>query len=153
MEMNRLNFQIEEKDKLSFRVFDEFQKMLFEYRYEPTHKLAIQTWHSFNEDENIINIYKKVAKFAFENKQLIVGSITDLTNAEGSFDGTNEWLTREYMPIAVKYGFKFAAVVRSNDFFANLALEDLEAIEVGYTNKNFNNFEDSYAWIVAQLSK
>lgn len=153
MKIDQLNFQVDTKDNLSFRVLDEYQKLLFDYRYEPTYRLAIQTWHGFIEDPIIIGIYQYVAKFAFTNKQPIFGSITDLTNIEGSFDGTNDWLTKEYMPIAVKYGFRFAVVVRPKDFFANLALEDLEEFKVGYTHKDFDNFEESYAWITAQLSK
>jgi hypothetical protein len=153
MEIDQLSFQTDTKDNLRFQVFDDYQKLIFEYRYEPAYRLAIDTWYGFIEAQIIICIYEYIAKFAFENKQLIAGSITDLTDIEGSFDGISEWLTNDYMPTAVKYGFRFAAVVRSKDFFANLALEDLGEFKVGYTHKDFDKFEESYVWITAQLSK
>jgi len=143
---------ISEND-LSFKVLDKYQKIIFEYRYESAHKLAIQIWYGFIRDTTIIEIYKEIAKFAFQRKQAIFGSITDLTDVEGSFDGTNEWLTKEYMPIAIKYGFRFAANINSKDFFANLALDELEELKTGYVSKAFDNFEDGYEWVTAQLSK
>lgn len=153
MKIDQLNFQVDTKDNLSFRVFDDYQKLLFEYRYEPAHRLTIQTWYGFLEDPIIISIYKYIAKFAFTNKQLIIGSISDLVSAEGSFDGISEWLTKEYTATAVKYGFRFGATVRSKDFFTNLALEDFKEFKVDHTHKYFDSFEESYTWITAELSK
>lgn len=147
------NYKILSENDLEFRIVNKQNKVIFEYRYELIHKLAVHTWHGFMEDSIIIEIYKFIAQFGFQRKQTVFGSITDLRNIEGSFDGTNEWLTKEYLPIAVKYGFRFAATVRSNDFYANLALEELDELGVGYTSKIFDNFEDAYAWVTEQLSK
>lgn len=151
--LNNSNHHILSENDLTFTIVNKYKKVIFEYRYEPAYKLAVHVWHGFIDDNTIIEIYKFTAQFGFQRKQFVFGSITDLQDIEGSFDGTNEWLTKEYIPIAVKYGFRFATTIRSKDFFANLALEELEALGVGYTNKIFDSFEEGYAWITEQLSK
>lgn len=149
MIMNNLNIQIE--SDLSFYVLDNHQKKMFDYKYEPSYRLSIQTWYGFILPPTIIDIYQAIAKFAFERKQAIHGSITDLREIEGSFDSTNEWLVNEYMPRAVKYGFRVAGIIQAQDFYARLATEDLEEMKSNYKTKHFENFEECYAWITEEL--
>lgn len=146
-----MNIHIE--NDLVFRIEDKFQRKIFEYRYEPRYKLSIQTWYGFILPQTIIEIYQYIAKFAFERKQLIYGSITDLREIEGSFDSTNEWVANEYIPRAVKYGFRIAGIINSPDFYAQLALEDLEELKNGYKSKQFDTFEECYAWVTGELEQ
>ncbi|MCU0446007.1 MAG: hypothetical protein MUE85_13940 [Microscillaceae bacterium] len=141
------------EDEYNFRAYNELDQEIFHYRYEPSYKLAIQTWQNYVPDADIIAIYQKIAQFAFQNQQPIIGSITDILGIDGSFDGTNEWLMREYMPISVKYGFRFAATVQPLEFYAQLALEEAlgMAHEVGFTTQYFESLDEAYQWVTEQL--
>jgi hypothetical protein len=113
----------------------------------------VQRWYGYIADEDVKSIYGIIAKFAFEHKQKIVGSVTDLSATEGSFAGTNEWLITEYMPISVKYGFRVAANIRANDLYANLALEDLYELHPIFEHQIFDTFEEGYTWIINRLAE
>jgi hypothetical protein len=141
------------EDKYSFRVYNAIKEEIFYYKYEPAYKLAIQTWQNYIPDEDIIAIYQYMAQYAFQHQQLIVASINDLQGVDGSFDGVRDWLANEYLPLGVKYGFRFTAVVRPKDFYAQLALEEAQDIpqNLGYTAQNFNDFDTAYEWIVQKL--
>ena len=149
--MISVHFQI--VDDFNFEVVDSYQRKVFTYHYEPAYQLAIQTWYGFIHPDTIIEIYKYIAKFAYEHKQPIYGSITDLIGIEGSFDSTNDWVVNEYMPRAVKYGFRLAGIIQPQEFYAQLALEDMEEIKRGYQTKIFDNFDECYSWITKELGK
>ncbi|MCU0443499.1 MAG: hypothetical protein MUE85_01180 [Microscillaceae bacterium] len=141
------------ENEYNFRVYNAMKENIFHYKYEPEYKLAIQTWQNYIPDENIIAIYQYMAQYAFQHQQLIVASINNLQGVDGSFDGVRDWLSTEYLPRAVKYGFKFTATVRPKDFYAQLALEEAQDIpqHLGYTAQNFNDFEAAYEWIKQKL--
>jgi hypothetical protein len=142
------------EDDYNFKVFNQLNQQIFHYQYEPQFKLAKQTWQNYIPDADVIAIYQYVAQFAFQHQQPIIGSISDLINIEGSFDGSNEWLMKEYMPISVKYGFRFAATVRPLEFYAQLALDEIfEPAQVaGFIARDFDNFVVAYQWITTEIS-
>jgi hypothetical protein len=142
------------EDDYNFRVLNYLNQEIFHYQYEPKFKLAKQRWQNYVPDADVIAIYQYIAQFAFQHQQAIIGSISDILNIEGSFDGSNEWLMKEYMPLSVKYGFRFAATVRPLDFYAQLALDETfePAKEVGFTAQDFDNFEAAYQWVTQELS-
>lgn len=145
-------YTIEMINETNFRVLNALENVSFEYRYETEYKLAIQTWYGFMPYQKVIEVYLLIAQYAFMHKQPIFGSLTDLRQQEGSFDESNDWLINEYMPKAVKYGFKYAATVRPQDFYAQLALEEVKAMNQLFHTKDFENFDEAYQWVTSNLS-
>ncbi|MCU0446006.1 MAG: hypothetical protein MUE85_13935 [Microscillaceae bacterium] len=146
-----MKFVIE--DDYNFRVYSMFNEEIFHYQYDPHYKLSIQTWKSYMLTQDVVSIYQYIAKFAFEHKQLIIGSLSDLRTLAGAFDSSNEWLMKEYMPLAIKNGFRFSATVRPEDSFADLALEEIVimARALGYGSQYFIHYSDAYHWLIQQL--
>jgi hypothetical protein len=142
------------ENEYNFRVYSMFGEEVFHYQYDPQYKLSLQIWKNYVLEKDVIDIYKYVAQFAYEHQQVIVGSLSDLSIIQGDISGSNRWLMKEFMPISVKYGFRFAATVRPEDFFVELALEEIIIIakEMGYTAEYFNNYAEAYQWITQQLT-
>jgi hypothetical protein len=142
------------EDDYNFRVYNRSEQEVFHYQYDPALKLAIQTWQNYIPDEDIIRVFQYLSQFAVQHKQLIIASINNIEAVDGSFDGIREWLAQEYMPIAVKYGFRYTATVRPTDFYAQLALNEAESIpqDLGYTAQYFDNYAEAYQWITQQLT-
>jgi hypothetical protein len=143
------------ENEQNFRVYGMFGEDIFEYHYEPQYKLSLQIWKNYVSEQDVVAIFKYLAQFAFEHRQTIVGSLSDLSLIAGDISGANKWLLREYMPNAVKYGFRFAATVRPEDFFVELAIEDIIIIakDVGYNAQYFNDFEEAYQWLTQELTE
>jgi hypothetical protein len=143
------------EDDYNFRVYNRLEQEVFHYQYNPELKLSLQIWKNYIIEEDVIAIYKYIAQFAFQHKHLIIGSLSDLLTIEGSFHGSSEWLMKEYMPLSVKYGLRFTATVRPNEFFAQLAMDEIiiMAKELGYTAQYFDNYAEAQQWITQKLQE
>lgn len=137
-------------DSLNFYVLNTLDKEVFRFIYVPEKRYSIHYWIDYVTPEQMVEIYICTAKFCFHHQNRILGTLNNLENMEGSFEPTNEWFIKEYMPVSVKNGFKYSAVVRPKDFFTHLALDDLIEIAI-YENKDFDNHEEALAWLESML--
>ncbi len=138
-------------DELNFSVHNQINdELVFTYQYFPELKYAIQIWRRYIDFEQMIEIYLYIARYSYVNKQKIYGSISDLADFDGSFADMNEWFIGEYMPISVKNGFAFSAVIKPKDFFTTLALDDLVSIAI-YQTGEFETMEEGINWLEENL--
>lgn len=140
----------------NFKLYNPINKeLLFEYSYVPQYFLSIQKWYGYTDEANIIETYKLIAKYAFDNKQFILGSISDISETDGSFHLSNEWVTQKYIPKSVSLGYRYAFFVKPKDLVAELALEDalenLNKIQGLKEVKVFDTFEQAYAYAQQKL--
>jgi len=50
---------------------------------------------------------------------------TDLRDAKGTFTAANDWIENDFMPKAIKLGYKYSAILYPSDVFTKFALQDL----------------------------
>ncbi len=138
-------------DELNFSVHNQINgELVSTYQYFPELKYAIHVWQNYIDPDQLKEIYLYIARYAYINKQSIYGSISDLMNFDGSFEPVNEWFIKEYMPMSLKQGFAFSAVVKPKEFFATLALDDLLAIAI-YQTGEFETMEEGINWLEENL--
>ncbi len=138
-------------DELNFSVHNQTNdELVFTYQYFPELKYAIQVWRKYIDSDQMREIYLYIGQYTYANKQKIYGTISDLMTFDGSFEPMNEWFIKEYMPISVKNGFAFSAVVKPKDFFATLALDDLNSIAI-YHHEEFETMEEGINWLEENL--
>lgn len=118
------DLKLVEKSETSFDILSKEDYVFFSYQYFPEYQLTIQKWFGSLQDEQIIEIYKQAGFFAYERRQQIVMSITDIQETENSFHLTNTWVAEEFIPKSIPLGYKYVFFVRPAEFFAELALED-----------------------------
>jgi len=138
-------------DNAHFIAKNALGETVFEYTHLVDIPVCVDVWKSFSHDEQVRAIYEYKAAFSFQNKQQVFGSITDLSETDGSFDGSSEWLIKEYMPKAVKYGYKYNATIHAKDFYAQLAYEELEEIERDFEMMLFEDHETALNWLKEKL--
>ncbi len=119
--------------------------------YESEYNLSIVSWVGCIPEILIISAYVNIGIFAKQNNWRVIRNIVNLSQLEGSFDETNEWLMENYMPKLIERGFKCSAIVQSQDLYAQLATgETLELAENLFTTQIFQSYQEAYHWIVMQ---
>lgn len=146
-----MNVRFIEDSPFQLRAINQFGHEFCLFRYIPEHQLSLIQWMGFVEDNNIKEAYLHIGLFCRKYLYQVVRSVTDLTAIDGSFDNTNEWLLQEIMPKMVKYGYRYSAIVRPQEFFAVLATEEQDAMVNGlYINRMFDDSQSAYDWVVQQ---
>lgn len=122
---------------------------LFEYLEE--HQMAIYTIKGYFTAEDIKHIYKFLSYHVYSNQMPVVRSVTDSREVEGSFHQMNDWFIGHFMPKVVANGFKANANILSEDFYAKLAQEDLDA-KIGdlFEQRQFEDFQEGYNWVITR---
>ncbi|TAE73837.1 MAG: hypothetical protein EAZ85_06025 [Bacteroidetes bacterium] len=116
--------------------------------YEPQNNLSISTWIGYTPQNIIIDAYTNIGYFAAKNQWHVIKNITDLSQSEGSFHEITEWFLTNYVPKMVKRGFKYSAVIKSDDLFVQLATEfQLELKQDLYITQIFDSYEQGYEWV------
>jgi hypothetical protein len=156
MNLEKINIS---EDKQYFEVWEHNKRnstLLFSCTYFPKYFLSVQKWYGYIEENKIIEIYKILSKHAFDNKQFILGSISDIAEIDGSFHYSNQWVTEKYIPKSIGYGYRYAFFVKPKDLIAELALEDavesLEKIQGLQEVKIFEGFEEALMYAQEKLS-
>ncbi len=137
-------------DDYAYQVSNDQGKLLHSYRYHPEMGIGQMQWRDFIRDEDIKEIYRFQLYFTQENKIPAQKVCSNIAAYEGSFDGVNEWLFQEVVPVSLERGFKYLATIIPKDFFAQLALEmfqeQAEADQL-FVSKYFDEEEAALAWL------
>jgi len=141
-----------ELGEYQFGIKNSFGKVFYDFTYEPEYKIMIQRFHTFIPDQDLKEIYYAFNRFCAENKLLVIGCISDITAFDGSFDGISEWLYTEFLPQSVKYGYRFDAIVKPNDFYTQLALDEIRAYPKEFENEIFDTFDEGYQWLIEKTT-
>ncbi len=142
-----LGLHTNEISPYEFEIYEEEVRLLC-FKYEPENELSFSEYHDYATEDQIKAMYKYVAWFVTAKGYRIVRSITDLTHFDGSFAGIGEWFYTKYIPKAIEAGLRASANVKPKDFFAQLALDELEEIAGDiYEHQVFETLEEAYQWI------
>ncbi len=148
--LNDYGLQFKEIDTFNYEIYDERAIKVFSFEYVPDYFLAISTWTDFTTVEQIMGIYKHIGWFAFQNKLLVMRSISDLSQFDGSFADAADWFFDEYIPIAVQAGLQASASIEPKDFYAQLAMDEIIAKAKHIKHyKWFPTFQEGYDWVIS----
>ncbi|MCU0444581.1 MAG: hypothetical protein MUE85_06645 [Microscillaceae bacterium] len=143
-------------NNLEFQILNYQDEVIYHYTYFPETHLCSYYFVGFFSDRDALDCYKRMAAFARENQQLVRKSLVDLSRIEGSFDGINEWLFTKFVPQSVALGLRYTAVVRSQEFYSNLAIEEQDSLiasvtaSLDYQHVFFDNYQEAWAWLQNQ---
>jgi len=137
------------KNLLHFQILDTINnEIVYEYEYIPEKKMLINTWKAYIIPEAHNLIYNYIGKYNYQNSFPVLCSITDMRGFDGSFEPTLDWFLEEYMPKAVKAGFRANANIKSKDFFAQLSTEDMDIRINGlFLQQTFDSKDKAIAWL------
>ena len=71
----------------------------------------------FLSENDIIQVYLDMGKFALEKGQPIRISISDLVKTDDSFHLSNDFVMNQFVPKSVKQGYQYMLFVKPDDFF------------------------------------
>ncbi len=119
--------------------------------FDTASQILYATWYGYVPIDVLVDAYIAIAKYLRVHSYVVLKGLTDLTNSEGSFESHNEWMVKEYLPKAIKYGYSKTAFVNPNDYFVNLSLEffeeESEKYLQGHKAKIFDTTEAAEAWL------
>jgi hypothetical protein len=76
-------------------------------------------------------------------------SLNDSSKGEGSWDDANDWLAKNWMPMAIANGLKHFAFVVSPDIFSAMSSDELatKIPEAGFEMRTFSNKPEAEEWL------
>lgn len=141
------NLTAKEISPTEFEVYEKNVKLLY-FKYDYNNELTFFEYHDYATDDQIMAMFRYVAWYCYTHQFKVVRSINDLTHFDGSFAGIGEWFYSQYLPKAIEVGLRASAHVKPKDFFAQLALDELEEIAGDiYAHETFETLEQAHQWI------
>jgi hypothetical protein len=126
-------------------------------RYDEVSALMYVHWHGSVSSEEIISSYTQLGHFARVNHWFVQGSLADLSRQKMSFSAHNEWLVKHYWPKAMQHGYCRTAIVKANDFSANISLRLLALLNQQHLPQHeiqlFDQFRPAEDWLLAQKKR
>lgn len=80
--------------------------------------------------------------------------LADLTNSKGTFTAANTWMVEDWMPRALKLGYRKCAMVYSKDLFTRFAMDTLnntyeQASSKVFQMRYFDEERNALQWLTA----
>jgi hypothetical protein len=114
---------------------------------ETSSKIAIHRWIGSVTNEEIKEIFDGHF-FAFLEREKTKKILVDTSRMNGFFDGVNTWLAEYYIPKLLKIGVKYNAFLLSEDFYLQLATDDLdEGVETPFVTHLFGSEDKALRWL------
>ncbi len=123
-------------------------------RYDEVSAIMYVHWHGLVSADEIIDSYTQLGQVARASHWLVRGALADLSRQKMSFSGHNEWLVKHYWPKAMQHGYRRTAIVKANDFPANISLRLLVLLNQQHLPQHeiqiFDQFQPAEDWLLAQ---
>ncbi|MDJ1500055.1 STAS/SEC14 domain-containing protein [Xanthocytophaga agilis] len=114
-------------------------------RYDEREQCLCDSWDGkFGTQDNFQKVIQKTADLITQNK--ITKLLSDQSRMEGSYDGSNQWIEQEIIPVVIKH-LKRHAIVLPKNIFANLSAKDYVKQQGKYEVRLFGSVEDARKWI------
>ncbi|MCU0446121.1 MAG: hypothetical protein MUE85_14530 [Microscillaceae bacterium] len=150
--MSETRLTIQATGESSYQALDPQDKVVYSFEYFWTEDYCLHHWQCYLPDNDIIFLYEYSIDFFNRTGASPARSLTDITTYDGSFDGINEYLVTSLLPRVLAMGFRAGATVLPEDFFAQLALEEYQAMaqDLPYKQGYFASLEDAKTWLLEQ---
>lgn len=114
---------------------------------ETADKVAIHRWLGSVTNEEIKEIFDGHF-FSFLEREKVKKILVDTSRMNGFFDGVNHWLAEYYIPKLLKIGVKYNAFLLSEDFYLQLATDNLdEGLEIPFVTHMFGSEDKALSWL------
>lgn len=113
-------------------------------------KRVVFTLNGYPKVEEHKEMYTKVFGFMKENP--VVAFMHDLRQMKGTFTQLNSWLVETFRP-AIELGFKYAALILSDDIFTEFAAADIIKKTTIVQIQIFRNTQEAEAWLNERLDE
>lgn len=73
--------------------------------------------------------------------------LTDVSRMVGGYDSSKEWMQKEIMPLVIKAGLRYHAMVIPKNIFAKLSTNDYKMAVKDYEVQLFDDIDKAKAWL------
>lgn len=104
-------------------------------------------WNGYVNSDEVIEAVKKV--MASFDQTTITKSLNDSSKGEGSWDEANEWLSQNWIPVAIAGGLQRFAFVVSPDIFSAMSSDELitKVPGTGFEMRTFQTKAEAQNWL------
>jgi hypothetical protein len=129
-----------------------FNEKFCQITYDTDSNIITARWYGYPLLANIqrgMEVYLDIMQNHQCNKLL-----SDLGKAKGTFTVANDWIANDWMPRALRVGYRACAMVYPDDVFTKFALKELnqkyeKARLTNFVLKYFHKEEDALLWLMA----
>lgn len=138
----------------SFEIYNNLKEKIFEFRYFPYKKYYSLRWLGFLNDGEIKSILAYSLDFLSKHNYSHTQAISNHREMEGGLtDELIDWGINHFLRQAVYLGLKNLAIVKSPDFYTQLAFEGLAEKLSDISNLNkafFDDYKQAEDWLLQQ---
>jgi hypothetical protein len=114
--------------------------------FDEATKCISDTWEGlFGTQENFRTVLLYITNAIEERKA--VSWLADLSQMNGSFDGSKQWIIDTVMPRVIGAGLRFEAVVLPKNVFSKLSTTDTIMKLSNFEIRQFDNLEKAKSWL------